>query len=355
MIMKFFISLQVMKRLVFVLMFLPLLGWTQSNEAMRDLELSLKPLVDRVFDAPTDNERFGANERLLQSLGEILTLPKAFSHPFEEISRLSILKSDDNRFRVFTWAVVDQDGFYENFGFLLALNQRSNTYEPYRLYDKSDEIFNPEIAKCDDENWFGAVYYDLITTYNEGRVYYTLLGYNGNDIYSKKRVIEPISFRGQSSKPEFGLSVFFKERDRRRYIFEYNPETNFVLKWDSQYYERKIPKKSFWDRFRFRKKKERPNIALKNQPPDPRSMEKEDMIVYEVLEPLYEGMEDMFQFYVGSGVVNGFKFERGRWRLVENILPRNPLPRKGEEPIRRRSGEQQPMYDPEHKFKKINQ
>lgn len=329
-------------------------GFSQSIENPNYYEKSIKPIIDLVFDAPTDNERFNANEKLLESLGNILSQSKSFSYPFSDLKRISILKSKDNKFRIFTWAVVDQEGFYENYGYIQSYNAKNNEYDLYRLYDKSDEIFNPEIAKCDDENWYGAVYYELITSENEGRKYYTLLGFNGNNIYTKKRVIEPISFRGSNSKPEFGLSVFFKERERKRYIFEYNPETNFILKWDNQYYESKTPKKTFNIFDFFTRSKPKAVNNLKNQPPDPRFLMLEDLIIYEVLEPLYQGMEGMYQFYVGSGIINGFKFERGRWRLVENILPRNQEYKKGEEPTRKRTGVEQPIYDSNNKFKKIN-
>jgi len=43
---------------------------------------------------------------------------------------------------------------------------------------------------------------------------------------------------------------------------------------------------------------------------------------------MFEGVSDMSQFNVASGVVNGFKFERGRWRLVENVLARNKITKK---------------------------
>ena len=345
-----------MKGLGFLLIFIVqgLFSYSQSVEALRDLEKSIKPYVDLVFDAPTDNERFNANEKLLDALSEVLSMPKSFAYPFNELNRLSILKSSDNRFRIITWSVIDQEGFFENYGFIQSRNLNKDEYELYRLFDKSDEIFNPELAKCDNENWYGAVYYELITRENEGRKYYTLLGYNGNNIYTKKKIIEPISFRGNNSKPEFGLSIFFKEKDRKRFIYEYNPETSFVLKWDNQYYENPNPKTSFSVKNIFASNKPKPISNEKNQPPDPRTVALEEMIVFEVLEPLYEGMEGLYQFYVGSGVMNGFKFERGRWRLVENILPRNAQPKKEEEPKRKRTGSEQPMYDTNNRFKKIN-
>jgi hypothetical protein len=38
---------------------------------------------------------------------------------------------------------------------------------------------------------------------------------------------------------------------------------------------------------------------------------------------MFDGLEGMKQFYVASGSVKGFKFERGRWRLIEDVEARN--------------------------------
>lgn len=346
-----------MKRII-IIFFVCILSFistfSQSNQAMKELEANMKPLVDLVFDAPTDNERFNANEKLLVNLEEVLSMSKSFSYPFDGLKRISILKSPDNRFRIFTWAVIAQDGTFENFGFVQSLNENSGEYEVYKLTDRSEEIFNPNEAKCDNANWFGAVYYDLIQLKDQDRTYYTLLGFDGNSIYTKRKIIEPINFKGRSSQPEFGASVFFKERDRKRFVFEYNPETSFVLKWDNQYYENKAKPKNNPISALF-KRTSAPNIqADKNIPPDPSTVIFEQMIVYEKLEPMYEGMENMPQFFVGSGFVNGFKFERGRWRFIEGVLPRNDNPKKGLEPKRKREGSEQPMYIPNKGFKKIS-
>ncbi|MFA6199655.1 MAG: hypothetical protein WC679_04530 [Bacteroidales bacterium] len=297
--------------------------FSQNNETIKGFETQMKALVDLMCDAPTDNERFNANEKLIAIFDEVLPMEKSFHYPFDELKRISKLKSSDNRFRIFTWAVVSQDGSFENFGFVQSKNETSGEYEVYKLHDKSDEIFNPEFAKCDNENWFGAVYYDLITTKYEDRTFYTLLGFDGNSIYTKRKIIEPIVFKARSGKPEFGASYFYKDKERKRYIFEYNPENNFILRWDDQYYEdKKVKEPSFFNRI-FKKNEyqsRKNNTEL--------TLSQEQMIVYDVLESMFEGVSDMSQFNVASGVVNGFKFERGRWRLVENVLARNKITKK---------------------------
>ncbi|MDD4002333.1 MAG: hypothetical protein PHU35_06030, partial [Bacteroidales bacterium] len=282
-------------------------------------EVQLKELMNLIFDAPTDNERFNANEKFIEVMDQVLSMNNSFNYPFSQLNRVSNLKSSDNKFRIFTWAVVSQDRSYENFGFIQSKNEISGEYEVYKLNDKSEEIFNPEFDKCDNDNWFGAVYFELLTNKYEDRTFYTLLGVDGNNIYTKRKVIEPILFKSRSGKPEFGANQFYKQKDKRRIVFEYNSEARFFMKWDNQYYEDKQRgKKQSLISSIFNKKS---NQIRTNAPEAP--VVREEMIVYEVLEPMFEGLEGKTQFYVSSGYVNGFKFEKGRWRLVESVLPRN--------------------------------
>ncbi|MFA7132188.1 MAG: hypothetical protein WC108_02705, partial [Bacteroidales bacterium] len=119
--------------------------------------------------------------------------------------------------------------------------------------------------------------------------------------------------------PEFGANQFYRQKDKRRIVFEYNSEARFFMKWDNQYYEDKQRgKKQSLISSIFNKKSNQIRTNAAEAP-----VVREEMIVYEVLEPMFEGLEGKTQFYVSSGYVNGFKFEKGRWRLVESVLPRN--------------------------------
>jgi hypothetical protein len=290
----------------------------QTKYNMMGFELQMKPLMNNMFSSQTDNERFNANEKFMDIMEDALMTEKSFSYPFDSLDKIKILTSKDNMFRIMTWAIVNQNGDYENFGFVQAKNLTSGEYEVYRLYDKSEESNMPEYDKMNDSTWFGAVYYDLITTKNENNTYYTLLGWDGNNIYTHRKVIEPISFARNSARPIFGQNIFYKDKNRRRYIFEYAPEANFNLKWDNQYYqvgERKKAKSTL-----FKKAKPFEVVAPK--------MEKRQMIIFDDLEPMNESMDGLKQYYVPSGEVNGLYFDKGRWKTIKNIIPRNKSNKK---------------------------
>ncbi|MDR0789834.1 MAG: hypothetical protein LBO06_03450, partial [Bacteroidales bacterium] len=156
----------------------------QSKQALENFENQLKPLMDTMTLAKVDNQRFNANEKFIALLEEVLSYPKTFSYPFEKLKHISILSPSDKRFRIYTWNIVNDYGEYENYGFVQSENKDEKEMQVFRLYDRSDEIPFPENAKLDDSLWFGAVYYEVITTKFNDVTLYTLLGWDGKDIYS---------------------------------------------------------------------------------------------------------------------------------------------------------------------------
>lgn len=305
-----------MKRNILVLVCLlglTLLAKGQSSSFLQNMEEQMSALQDTMFMAGNDNERFNANERFISALENCLEMPNSFNHDFALLDKISILTSKDKRFRIFTWAVVSSEGEYSNYGFIQAKNEASGEYEVYRLMARNDEIFSPQEQKLSDSCWFGAVYYDLITSKHENITYYTLLGFDGKDIYSKRKVIEPITFKHNSGRPTFGAPIFYKQKGLKRMIFEYAPDAAFNLLYDNQFFEvggiKKAGKKPM--------KKNRPFEVEEKQ------IEKAWLILYDELESKTDAVSGFMQLNVPSGKVEGMVFERGRWRKVDNLVPRN--------------------------------
>lgn len=280
---------------------------------LQNAEQELSSLMNVMFSSKDDNERFNANEKFLTLLDNVLEYPNSFDYSFENLDKISILTSSDKKFKIFTWAVFSNEGDYDNFGMIQARNETTEEYEIYRLWDRSDDVFSPQEAKLTDTSWFGAVYYELITTKNENITYYTLLGWDGKDIYSKRKIIEPITFKRNSGRPNFGASIFYKEKQLKRMIFEYAPTASFNLKWDNQYHKEGGVKKA------------KQKGMKKNKPfeVEEAKIERSQMILYDELEPMCDGLGMVKNLSVPSGKVVGLRFERGKWRKVENLIPRN--------------------------------
>ena len=314
----------------------------QDKELMTDYQSQLQSVFEEVYNAPTDNQRYHANETAIQLFMEALAEENSIRWQWDFSDRVSVLTSDDKKFRIITWPVVNDGGEYECFGFVQALNEKTDKYDVYVLNDKSGEIVNRQEAVLAPDNWFGAVYQELITTSHEGRTYYTLLGWNGVDYLTERKVIEPICFKSGGSQPQFGQNLFRKERNLRRVVLEYTNNAMVNLRYEEQTVrtvehiraKRKVGRSSgpAYSRTPSRRGKKgrggsrrsrvketaaRTSSAMRERvssgPTEKVTDKKMRMIIYDEVEPQIVGMEGLFQYYVPSGTELAYVFVDGKW------------------------------------------
>lgn len=277
----------------------------QDKNVMMQYQIDLQGLFNRVQNDPTDNERYLANENAIQLFSEALGEPNSHKWNWDFGTYVSVLTAPDKKFRIITWPVLRDNGEMECFGFVQAFNEKTEMYEVYVLNDKSDEIISRDEALLDNENWLGMVYQSLIVTEHEGRTYYTLLGWNGVDNITERKVIEPICFRGGSGKPQFGQALFRKEKNLRRIVIEYTNTAMVNLRYEEQTLritETKVVK----DKKGRRRRVEETHDSKKR------------MIIFDEVEPQVMGMEGLYQYYVPSGIELGYVFANGKWELYDN-------------------------------------
>ena len=304
----------------------------QNRDVMSAYQRNMQPLVEKVVSASTDNERYNANELLVQLFQEALEVDESFHWKWEFGTSISVLTSSDRQFRIITWPVVRDNGEYECFGFVQSYNSKTERYDVYTLHDKSDEIISVNEVLLDPDNWLGCVYQDLVETKHEGKLYYTLIGWSGVNALTQRKVIEPICFRSNSSKPQFGQALFRREKNLRRVVLEYSSRAMVNVRFDEQvvrtYENKKIKKKG---------------RTINMQVP---KEEKMKMILFDEIAPMLPGMEGLPQYNVPTGVEMAYVFNNGRWELRDNAQGRlaDPKLNKEFEPL--------PKSEPAYKVEK---
>ena len=218
--------------LVAALLMLAVPAAGQDKGRMAAHERRLAGLLERVASAPTDNERYLASEEAVDALRDALDEPGSERWRWTLPRSASVLTSPDGRLRVFTWAVVRDNGEFECFGAVQFYNERTEAYDYAVLHDKSEEIMNREESLLSADSWLGAIYQDIIQTTAGDRTYYTLLGWNGVDNLTDRRIIEPVMMR--AGVPQFGAPVFRRERNLRRVVLEYRGDAAVQMAWDEQ-------------------------------------------------------------------------------------------------------------------------
>ena len=154
-------------------------------------------------------------------------------------------------------------------------------------------------------------------TKHEGKLYYTLIGWSGINALTQRKVIEPVCFRGNSSKPQFGQALFRREKNLRRVVLDYSSRAMVNVRYDEQvvrtYENKKIKKKG---------------RTINMQVP---KEEKMKMILFDEIAPMLPGMEGMPQYYVPTGIEMAYIFNNGRWELRDNAQGRLADPKLNKE------------------------
>ena len=247
------------------------------------LQDSLRHLNVKMYNG-SEPERMNANYAFIKTLVGALKKPRSFNFGFDSLKAISVLTSDDQRFKVFTWNVMNNDGSYRFYG-TIQMNNPDGKLQMFPLVDYSASFKNPKDSVTTNDKWLGAQYYKIIpVTYNVSTPYYILLGWKGNTVKSTKKVIEVLYFK--NNKAFFGLPVFENDKENvnaKRIIFEYTRSASMTMNYEPQ----------------------------------------QGMIIFDHLSPPDEKLAGKFDLYGPDFTYDGFKLVNGKWRLQEDLPVKN--------------------------------
>ncbi len=200
-------------------------------------EDSLKTHAFRIIEGINAADRFKADSIFTKIFVRALATKNSFYHPFDSLLTISRIYAPDSSFRIFTWQMVINENVIRQHG-AIQLRTADGSLKLFPLIDKSDITENTADTVGNNYGWIGAVYYNIILTTNQGHPYYTLLGFDENNIRSNKKVIEVLDF--VEGKPMFGGRFFsipnnsLVSHNPARYIMEYKKESAAKLNYDEE-------------------------------------------------------------------------------------------------------------------------
>lgn len=110
----------------------------------------------------------------------------------------------------------------------------------FPLIDMSDFSLNPVDSVRSNFEWIGAVYYKIIEKSYNNKNYYTLFGFDNNDVQSTKKWLEVLTFNDQG-KPQFGGRYFNYPNDTikapqpaYRFLLEYKKDAAARINYDPE-------------------------------------------------------------------------------------------------------------------------
>lgn len=276
--------MQKISLILFILINLNSFAQKGNNKLIAQYENTLKVMAHTIMNATTETKKRSANTKFITKLTEVLQYEKSFRFPFDSLVTIARIRPKDGSFRIFNWLLKKDNGSYEYYALIHYYNKRKKHYEIIPLVDNSNNIRNIEQAQLDAKNWFGCLYYDIVDIKRNGRKYYTLLAWDGNDGFSTKKIIDIMYFSGKN-KIKFGLPIFKKNKkeSQKRVIIQYDANTSVSVRYH----------------------------------------DKEQKIIFSHLVPRSKGLEGLFEYYIAEGTFNSYNYKKGKWWLEQDVDIRN--------------------------------
>ncbi len=283
----------------------PIKGITPENlDSLKNLELQMQGQAEAIIESPDFATRKTSCYSLIRNLVMALSLPGSFNYPFDSLKQLSIVKSPDDAFRIITWNLRNNDDSYRFYGAIQRNIKTGVTLIP--LFDAGPLIKHPEDTTVDNNFWWGALYYKILPVKVKNETCYTLIGWNGANKKSNKKVIDVLRF--QEGTVVFGAPIFKVGPNdiMNRVVFEYSNEVqNMVLTFEAE----------------------------------------KKYIVFDHLAPLTPKALGFYELYFPDGSYDYFEFKDGYWNLKEMLFDNGTIKTKNDD-IEERSKKYRKLHPP---------
>ena len=208
-----------------------------SRKQLTLKEDSLKLHAYKIINGISAPERLKADSLFTRAFVRALKVPHSFQYAFDSVQTISKLYAPDSTFRIFTWQMVINENAIRQHG-ALQMKTADGSLKLFPLIDRSDITKNISDTIGNNFGWMGAVYYKVIAKTHKGQTFYTLLGYDENNIRSNKKIIEILHFK--EGQPVFGERLFNTSenadlpKNMSRFVLEYKRATSPRLTFDEE-------------------------------------------------------------------------------------------------------------------------
>ncbi len=204
--------------------------------AQKDLFLQVESNINHymveMMSSDNDTEKYNLNEQIKEEFDRVLFRKNAHRYSFENLKHISVLTPKDKSFKIITWHLERNNETYIYSGYITFFSKEVKSQVVIPLMDFSFKMSNVAKQTYTPEYWFGMLYYDIITVEKAGRKYYTLLGWDGNDEVTDKKIIDVLWFDNER-RPRFGAPLFVSDLGiQNRFILEYHQLAAVSIDYD---------------------------------------------------------------------------------------------------------------------------
>lgn len=232
--------------------------------------------------AKSDELLSAYNDTFKLKLIKELEKSKAQFYPFEKLTTIGKITSQDKTVRIFSWNYQTESEKNIYTAIVYRYDKRKKKAIITELKKNQFAIRTDEKSTIDPNNWYGCLYYDIIDVKKGSRHYYTLLGYDAGDALTHTKLVDVLYF--SSSTPKLGYNLFKVENQLKKRVFmEHAKKATMTLRFD----------------------------AVRNK------------IVYDHLSPESEGLSEFREYWVPDMSYDALIFTDGKWVVEEDIIAIN--------------------------------
>lgn len=269
-----------LKRFLIVFVFsFSILGLNaQSKFENYEEELNLRFESLRV--ASSDSLKLSISQNIMMDLKKILRKKERFTYPFNKLENLGKVSSPDQQLRVFSWNYILKNGAYRYFALLLKkVGRKVELFELHQNLSVKESM----TSKLSANQWLGALYYQIVPFTQKGNKLYLLLGWDGHNNRTSKKLIESLGF-SKTGDPELGIPVInWRGKRLSRVIFEYSKQVQMKLEFNKRTH----------------------------------------CVIFDHLSPSESRYVNQFEYYGPDFSYDALKLEKGMWNLVEEFDLKN--------------------------------
>ncbi len=283
-----------MQKLIVIISFLLFIqvASAQKSESTQfyTKELEMKALGEKILKGKTQEEKIKANEEFMRLLELVLSDASSFNYSFDSLVTIARLTAPDNTFKIYNWHLSKDDGSFEYYAYVQpnqlakSKKQQKKSKKPfYKLTNVKESKTAIENRLLSANEWYGAHYYKIVQPKSKKDKNYILLGWDGNDPYSTKKLIDVIHF-SSNGEPKFGAAIFKMENNRlqKRVIFEYAKDASMSLRFNDN-----------------------------------------DLIIFDHLVPPNPQLKGSYSFYGPDLSYDAFEYAKGTWAYTPDVDARN--------------------------------
>lgn len=251
-------------------------GWSQ--ETLISLEADMVRQLNTIRSAESDEDIRTAGDSLHLLMTDALNTKGCWEYPFEKLESMNTMYSPDEAFRLFNWNLSWMDQTHSYYCFVLTRDKKIGIYDWVELKQPNRMPTKIENRYLSPEDWLGCLYYQIIPVSKGKRTYYTMLGWDGNDKLTTKKIIDVLAWQGDEIR--LGAPIFKTEKaNPKRVIMEYASDVMVSMRYH----------------------------------------EREKRIVHDHVAPRDPMMDGVYSFYGPDMTFDAWNLEKGKWILVENV------------------------------------